>query len=549
MHAFTAAAGIFFTVTLSIASVYSNADSQAAGREDKAAVKVDRLRLAGGDYGYPSPFGYVRGPGMMQASYLFDTLIWEDSTGKPIPWLASRWGPSADGKEWRFTLRDGIKWHDGAPLTAEDVAFTFKYMTEGPGRNASVIHARGLRQVVDQVAAESSNVVVFRLRRPFAPFEESIAGRLMILPKHIWESVSDPVKFRDPKALMGSGPYQLKSFDEATGSYLYLANESYFLGVPHVRRLEFVPAPDQLLALQRGSIDAADLLEEGTPEEQIKALSRKFREIKGSGDWNLALHFNLNKGFPYSEIRFREAIAYAIDRKDLVKRLLLGRGEPGSAGGLAPDHPYIANDLPPYERNIKKASALLDEIGLKDKNGDGLRELPDGTAFKQELQISARFTAKSAELIKEYLRRVGIDVVIKVQDRAAADAAAAAGNYTMALVGYGGIMGDPDFLRERYASTSKARSFSNAQGFKNARFDEIAAKQLVTLDAKERRQMITEMQRILSKELPVISLYVPSRLAFYDPNDFHGWYYTPGCSPCRATRNKHMFVTGKKVGF
>jgi peptide/nickel transport system substrate-binding protein len=549
MQAPATAIGIVFTAVLLITGSYPNAYSKAAELGVKGPVKVNRLRLAGGDFGYPSPFGYVRGPGMIQASYLFDTLIWEDSTGRPIPWLASKWDRSADGKEWRFTLRDGIKWHDGAPLTAEDVAFTFKYMTEGPGRNASVIHARGLRQVVDQVKAESSNTVVFRLRRPFAPFEENIAGRLMILPKHIWDNVSDPVKLRDPKAFMGSGPYQLKSYDEATGSYLYVANESYFLGVPYVRRLEFVPAPDQLLALQRGEIDAADLLEEGTPEAQIKALSRKFREIKGSGDWNLALHFNLNKGFPYSDLRFRQAIAYAIDRKDLVKRLLLGRGEPGSAGGLAPDHPFAANDLPLYDLNIAKATALLDEIGLKDKNGDGLRELPDGAAFKQELQTSARFTIKSAELIKEYLRRVGIDVVMKVKDRAAADASAAAGNYNMALVGYGGIMGDPDFLRERYASTAKGRSFSNAQGYKNARFDEIAAKQIVALDTKERKQMITEMQHILSKDLPVISLYVPSRLAFYDPNDFHEWYYTPGCSPCRATRNKHMFVTGKKVGF
>lgn len=517
--------------------------------QERRPQKVDRVRLAGGDYGYPSPFGYVRGPGMIQASYLFDTLLWTDSTGKPIPWLANKWEHSADGLEWRFTLRSGVKWHDGEPLTAEDVAFSFDYLIEGAGRNTPVLHARGLGQFVEKVKVETPDRVVFRLRRPFAPFEESIAQRLFIIPKHIWNDVSDPLKYRGEKALIGSGPYQLKSFDETAGSYLYVANDRHFLGVPVVRRLEFVPAPDQLLALQRGEVDAADLLEEATPDQQVKALARKFKELSGSGDWNLALHFNMAKGFPYNDKRFRQAIAYAVNRKDLVKRMLFGRGEPGSPGGLAPGHPYAAIGLPPYEWNPAQANALLDEIGLKDADGDGIRDLPDGARFRPEIQTSARFTIKSAELVKEYLRRVGIDAAIKLQDRASADAAAEAGNYTMALVGYGGSMGDADLLRERYSSKNKSRSFFSAYGYSNERFDELAAKQLITIKPSDRREILAAMQQIIADDLPVISLYVPQRLTLYNQRVFANWYYTPGCSQCRGTRNKHMFVTGKKNGF
>lgn len=509
--------------------------------------QVERLRLAGGDYGYPSPFGYVRGPGMMQTSYLFDTLLWMDSSGRPLPWLASKWELSADGLEWRFFLRSGVKWHDGEALTAEDVAFTFHYLTEGAGRSSQ--QARGLGQVVEQVKAEASDRVMFRLRRPFAPFAESVAQRLFIIPKHVWSEVGDPLKFRGDKALIGSGPYQLKSFDETAGSYLYIANDSYFLKAPVVRRLEFVPAPDQLLALRRGELDAADLLEDATPEQQLKALGRQFKELAGSGDWNLALHFNLAKGFPYSDKRFRQAIAYAINRQDMVKRLLFGRGEPGSAGGLAPAHPYTAKGLPDYRPTPAKANALLDEIGLKDVNGDGLRELPDGARWRQELQTSARFTVKSAELIKEYLRRVGIDVAIKLQDRASSDAAAESGNFTMTLVGYGGGMADPDLLRERYGSKTKGSSFSRAYGYSNPSFDDLAAKQVVTIDDKNRRALIAQMQQIVADELPILSLYAPQRMMLYDSRVFDNWYYTPGCSQCRGTRNKHMFVTGKKLGF
>lgn len=483
---------------------------------------------------------------MIQASYLFDTLLWMDSSGKPLPWLASKWERSADGLEWRFVLRAGVKWHDGEALSAEDVAFTFHYLTEGAGKNSQ--QARGLAQVVEQVKTEAPDRVLFRLRRPFAAFAEAVGQRLFILPKHVWSDIADPLKLRHEKALLGSGPYQLKTFDETAGSYLYLANASYFLGAPVVRRLEFVPAPDQLLALQRGQLDAADLLEEATPDAQIKALARQFKELGGSGDWNLALHFNLAKGFPYNDKRFRQAIAHAINRQDMVKRLLFGRGVPGSAGGLAPSHPYAAKELPDYRWNPAKAGALLDELGLKDTNGDGLRELADGTRWRQELQTSARFTVKSAELIKEYLRRVGIDVAIKLHDRASADAAAETGNFTMTLVGYGGGTADPDYLRERYGSKSKGQTFSRAYGYSNARFDELAAQQLVAFDDGERRALIAQMQQIIADELPIISLYVPHRLTLYDSRVFDNWYFTPGCSPCRGTRNKHMFVTGKKNG-
>ena len=522
--------------------------TDAASPAEKRPPKVDRLRLAGGDFGYPSPFAYVRGPGMIQASYLFDTLLWPDSTGKPIPWLASKREHSADGKEWRFTLRDGIKWHDGRLLTADDVVFSFNYLISGAGKTA-----RGILGPIEvkEVATDGANVVVIRLDRPSATFEESVASKVMIIPKHIWAEVPDPAKLRGPNAVMGSGPYKLVSHDEAAGSYLYVANDAYFLGPPVVRRLEFVPAPDELLALRRGVIDAAEILEEGVPKEQLSAFEgqAKFGKLQGSGDWNLALHFNLTKGFPYNDKRFRQAVAYAIDRRDLVRRLLFGRGEPGSAGGLVPGNAFLAKGLPSYERDMVKAKALLDEAGLKDVNGDGLRESPDGKPFKQVLQTSARFSLKSAELIKEYLRGVGIDVVVKSQDRAAADTAAAEGNYTMALVGYGGGTGDPDFLRLRFSSQVKARSFSRAQGYKNAEFDELAEQQLVTLDENKRREIIAQMQKILAEELPLISLYVPARVSFFNKSLFDGWYYTPGCSPCRGTRNKHMFVTGKRIGF
>jgi peptide/nickel transport system substrate-binding protein len=532
----------------SCASDNGGDEAQSAGQATHPE-SIARLRLSGGDYGYPSPFGYVRGGGLVLASYIFDTLLWEDSTGEPIPWLAREWSRSPDGLEWRFTLRENATWQDGQPVTADDVKFSFDYVTTGAASSVSRLGASlDLREVV----VEAPDVVVVRLNKPTAVFEEDVAMRLFIIPRHIWSPVADPARFRGAGAVTGSGPYKLESFDEAAGSYLYTANESFYLGSPYVKRLEIVPAPDELLALQRGEIDAGELLDESAPEAQIKAFesNRNFTKLEGTYDWMMALHINLSKGFPYDRKEFRQAVAYALDRKDMVNRLLQGRGEPASVGGLTPGHPLLAPDLPTYDRDVPRAKSLLDGLGMKDTNGDGLREQPDGSGFVQELQANSRFMPKTAELIKEQLREAGIDVRVQILDKATADESAGKGNYTMALIGYGGMTGDPDQnLRSRYAASAKSTSFTRAIGYSNPAVTEAANRQLTTLDREQRKALVHEIQRIVADDVPIIPLYTPRRVTFYKAGLFDNWYYTPGCTPCQGTRNKHMLVTGKKVGF
>ncbi|HEY4408242.1 MAG TPA: ABC transporter substrate-binding protein [Acidimicrobiia bacterium] len=522
--------------------------AQSAGKTSHPA-SVARLRFSGGDYGYPSPFAYVRGAGLIMTSYVFDTLLWEDSTGKPIPWLAKEWTHSPDGLEWHFTLRDNAKWQDGQPVTADDVKFSFDYVTTGAAASISRL-APSLD--LKEVAVEAPNAVVVRLNKPTAVFEEDVAERLFVIPQHIWSTVTDPAKFHGAGALTGSGPYKLESEDEAAGTYLFTANDSFYLGSPYVKRIELVPAPDELLALQRDTVDAGELLEAPAPEEQIKAFESnpKFTKLDGGMDWMLALHINLSKGFPYDRKEFRQAIAYALDRKDMVSRLLQGRGAPGTVGGLSPDHPMLAPDLPTYDRDVPKAKSMLDALGMKDVNGDGMRELPDGSPFVQELQANSRFSPKSAELVKEYLHDVGIDVRIQILDKAAADDSAGKGNYTMALIGYGGMSGDPDQnLRSRYAASPKSTSFTRAIGYSNPQVTDLANRQLTTLDPEARKVLVQQIQRLVAEDVPIIPLYSPQRMTFYKAGIFDNWYYTPGCTPCRGTRNKHMLVTGKRVGF
>lgn len=522
----------------------------AAGSGPTIAAKpaeVPVLRLPGGDNGYPSPFAYVRGPGYVRMSLLFDTLVWKDSQGT-IPWLATEWKSSEDGQRWTFTLRDGVRWQDGQPLTLDDVVFTFDYLKKQP---ASAPLARGLEYLGDVRALDTRQVEI-ALARPYAPFFVNIAGAIPILPRHIWEKIADPLKATGPETVIGSGPYKLIAYDKATGAYLYEANADFWLGRPLVRRIELVPTGDALLALQKGDVDAAGLPTEGGVTDEVLAPFQMadFGQIKQGGEWNPALHFNLAKGTPYSERNFRRAVAYAVDRDDLVKRILQGRGEPGNPGWLAPSNSWRNPAVEQYPFDPAKAKALLDEAGYRDSNGDGVRELPGGKPLDLPLLFDSNGFARVAELIRDMLKGVGVAVTLKPVDRATLDAQTAAGNYEAAITYYGGLGGDPDYMRQVFSSKSPSRSFQRAQGYSNPRFDDLAEQQLTTSDETRRKALVFEMQSIVAQDVPVLPLYYPTSIHIFRKGVLDTWYFTPGGigSGVPIAWNKQAFVTGQPTG-
>ena len=179
------------------------------------------LRLSGGNQGFPSPFGYQRGGGYIQASYLYDTLLWKDSTGEVLPWLAAALPRrSADARMYTFDLRDNIRWHDGRPLTAEDVVFTFQYFAAQ--REAGKLSQQIIVEPVPDIAevrATGPRTVEFRLNAPVATFLQfGGAGAVPIVPKHIWSGIDNASMASDTQLLVGSGPYRLESYSRGEGS-------------------------------------------------------------------------------------------------------------------------------------------------------------------------------------------------------------------------------------------------------------------------------------------------------------------------------------------
>lgn len=500
------------------------------------------VRTSGGDFGFPSPFTYQRGPGYWRMIYLYDTLLWKDASGSLLPWLAKDWQRSADGKTYTFQLRQGVRWSDGSPLTAEDVAFTFTYLQTRKVSPQVFVRAQG----VASATATAADTVEIRLTGPLVTFLNSVAGALPIVPKHIWSSIAEPSKVTDPKVLVGSGPYRLASYTRGEGSYLYTANDGFFLGRPYVQRIEMRPVGDELTALQAGQIDIASLTV-ARQNALVPFQRAPYRILRGSEDFTLALYWNLGKGGALADARFRQACCLAIDRKAAVQKLLTGNGDPGNPGFLPPTHPFFTR-VEQYSYDPARAAALLDSAGYR-KVASGLRQGQDGRPLRFTMVVNNSPVPPVADIVVQQLLDLGVQVQVQALDTPTLDSRTTSGSYELAITNFGGLGGDPDYMRQIYSSKVPKR-FQSVQGYVNPQFDQISAQQLTTLDTTQRRLLIDQMQQIVARDVPMIPLYYPRLYAVFRTDRFDSWYFTPGgfAGGVPTVFNKQVFVTGRKTG-
>ncbi len=541
-------ASLFAAGTVALASCGSSSKTTSTpGGSAGGPVARPTLRLAGGDFGFPSPFAYSRGPGYWRMTYLYDSLLWKDSNGQLIPWLASGYDRSSDGLTYSFELRDNVAWNDGKPLTPDDVVFTFEYFAAQ--KLSPQIFVRP--QDVAGVQATGPRTVEIRLTRPVATFLNSVAGALPIVPRHVWSSVDDASKAQDPKLLVGTGPYRLESYSRGEGSYLYTANDTYFLGAPFVKRIEMRPVQqrDELTPLLAGEIDAGGPSGTGATRDALAPFKADpaFGIVEGPGDFTIALYWNLAMGGALGDVRFRQACVRAINRPDLVARLVGGNGKPGNPGFLPTTNPAHA-PVEQYAFDVGAANRQLDDAGYT-RSGGGTRQGPDGKPLRFSLVVGNSPVPPATDIVVNALKAIGVELIPQPLDQPTRDARTVKGDYEMALSEFGGLGGDADYLRQVYSSKVPKR-FQSASGFANPEFDDFADRQLVTLDDGERRKLLAGMQEIVADQVPLLPLYYPASFLAYRKAVFDQWYYTPGGfgGGVPTVYNKQVFVTGQKAG-
>ncbi len=331
------------------------------------ALPRPTVRLPFGAFGFPSPFSSNGPPGYVQMSLLYDTLLWKDSTGELLPWLAESVERSPDNLTYTFQLRDGAMWSDGQPLTADDVVFTFDYYAGLDGLPPPVISQAP--QGIASVETTGPGIVAITLGSPDITFSEQVAGTIPILPRHIWEGIADPAAAQDVAMLVGSGPYRLESgFEGDGGPLLYVANDDYFLGAPFVERIEFAEVGDQFAALLAGTADSGT--GQGLRDDIVAPFEgdEAYGVLTAKGGSTTGLYFNIGAGGALADAQFRQACAMAIDRQDLVERLAAGNGEAGNPGFLGSENPFRV-DVEQYDLDVEGANALLDGAGYPRSDG------------------------------------------------------------------------------------------------------------------------------------------------------------------------------------
>ena len=509
--------------------------------QDTEKRKERILTVSGnGDFGFPSVYTISpKGQGYMTLSYIFDTLMWKDESGL-IPYLAEDYSVSEDGLTYTFQLRKGVSFTDGTPFTAEDVKFTFDYMKEHPYKWVSV-------SMVEEASVVDEHTVEIKLNKTYNPFLSDVAGSLPILPKHIWENVTEPETFTEPEAAISTGPFILENYDAAAGTYTLKANEDYFYGDVQIDKLVIanVSGGDSKEALLSGEIAAA-------PNISYKAAmslkdSPEYTVLEGPGLSVTRLYFNFDEeAVAVKEIR--QAMYHAVNLDEIVEKAYGGAGYPGSAGHVQPGTPWYNPDVRQYAYDVETAKKMLSEAGAADSNGDGILEYNG-----EEMSYTLTFTEndeKLAELLVSYMKAVGIELVPQSADDATVKAAISEGNFELAFNTNGSFGGDPVFL-SRFATVGAdgAPSVTGQGGttWESEEYNRIYNESAVEQDDAKRHQQVNELQEIIAEELPCLTLYYKKAVAAYNNTIFDGFYYTPdGISiAVPFIMNKLVFVSGQ----
>ncbi|HOE46818.1 MULTISPECIES: ABC transporter substrate-binding protein [Methanothrix] len=474
-----------------------------------ADEKVDTLTVAAlsGDQGFPSPYGhYPHGGGYIMMSFIFDTLIWKDQNGF-VPALAETWKYLPDENAYLFHLRKGVTWNDGEPFTADDVAFTFQYTKDHPYPLVD-------SSIIDKAEAIDENTVKIVLTKSYAPFLDQVAGAQPILPLHIYRNMSDPDDYKDEKALTGTGPFRLVDYDQTQGTYFYKANEDYYQGSPRVKQLKFVKVSNEMASasLKKGDIDAASV-----PAETTEPLEKEGFDIKESHDTTMIMAIN-HKKEPFSDVRFRKAIYYAIDRQALVDIFLRGFGCAGCPGILPSDHPWYNPDQEQYSFDPAKAEELLKEMGY---SKDGQYFSKDGERLEIELLV-APTEERLGELIEHQLESGGITVNLRSMDLKTKDSMVDDWKFDLAINYHGGMGADPSVLNRIIIGTG----LYSSRYAEDVQLVDLLNEQVSEMDPARRKELVSQAQEIIACDLPSLPLfYIDS---FWASDDRVSFYYTYG---------------------
>ena len=417
---------------------------------------------------------------------LFDDLCTRDEHLNVQPGLAETW-ENPDPLTYIFHLHRGVKFHDGSPLTARDVKWTFDSLLQGKIRSTKASAYRP----VDHIDAPDDATVVFHLKQPFSTLLWNVSdGAVGIVPYGSGEEISQhPI---------GSGPFRFVSA-EPDKEVVIERNDEYWGAKAKLQRVRFAVTPDintRALELRKGS---ADIAVSSLTGDMVLTLEREpdLEVLHAPGTVLGYLAFNTRDPV-LKDVRVRQAMAYAIDRTTIIHYLLRDFARP--AYSLLPPESWAYNDdVPHYVYDPEHARQLLDQAGYRAVNGVRFR-----LAMKTSTDESPRLIAA---VLQQQLRDVGIALDIRTFEFATFLSDIMRGNYQMHTLRWVGGNEDPDMFEYVFHSAKFSPQGGNRTFYANPRLDALIDQARGEADQNVRKQVYLEVQRILAEDLPYINLW------------------------------------------
>ena len=472
---------------------------------------------------------------------IFDNLVEIDcATLEYLPGLAKSWEVSRDGRRWTFHLRRGVVWADGVPFTADDVLFTFRAIydstTASPIRDGLTIDGEPFR-----VTKEDDNTVVIETTKTFGPMLHALATSAEIVPRHLWEDALAKGRMAEalgidtpPGLVVGTGPFRLEKREP--GRTVLARNPRYWkfdregTRLPYADRVVFVSAGDYetwRLKFEAREVDHYLVRPEEVDEMRARSAEGGYRVVD-LGPRLGTVHFWLNqnpgrdeKGSPFvdpkklawfRDLRFRRALAHAIDRNAIVQTVYRGYGVP-IRGPISPgDLRWYNPDLPDHPYDPARSRALLAEIGFRDADGDGFLEDLDGApvAFTFHTNVENRVRVNIGHLIESDLAAVGVRATLAPLDfNSLVTAIHETGRYEACLLSVVSS-GDPSSGLNVWLSRGASHEFHPRQKSPDTDWerevDSLVVASVTTADFAERKRLFDRVQTLFAENLGFIYL-------------------------------------------
>jgi peptide/nickel transport system substrate-binding protein len=423
---------------------------------------------------------------------VYDQLVTVDENLNMVPSLAESWEVSDDNLTWTFTLREGVKFHNGRDLTAEDVVYSYERIMD-PDTGSGVAWRF---DSVESIEAPDDRTVVINLTQPSPNLLGRIGGYggMAIIPREI---VEDGTVDTFP---VGTGPFKFVEY--VPGDRVVLeANPDYWEeGKPYLDGVIFKPIPDETVRLTNlltGEVDWSDSL----PPQRVTELATSgdviVDKVSGGDYWYIGVNVTRE---PFNDVRVRQAIAYAIDRAEVTLAAKFDTASPNQ-GPIPPDS-FWYYDHQPFDQDLDKARELLAEAGYPD--GFETEFMP--TSFYEE-------TVRTAQVLQAQLSEIGIDADIRTLEWGTWLEEEGNGNFDMYLCGWLGNIDPDDFF---YAQHHTDEVF-NFTGYSNPDLDELLDAGRVETDEAARKEIYDQVQELVIDEAPYIYLYNPAVVNAWQP--------------------------------